>query len=165
MLSKKNFSNKIGAICGYQFPQIHKKNQSTIFPVILNYFIPWGWSTTSVHWNNFRKGKLDKNYNRGKKVPKVIKKINLLVKSNKKNIWSLEFIIYNFFNNKKFIFPTKSLVKNIGFDGTGVNSKITNNFDTFYTPTKKINDKIVIENNSLKKSQENILFKYIRYFY
>lgn len=67
--------------------------------------------------------------------------------------------------DKKFIFPNKSLVKNIGFDGTGVNSKITNNFDTFYTPTKKINDKNIIENDKSTKEQEKILLKYIKYFY
>ena len=80
--------------------------------------------------------------------------MSILVKNNEKNIWSLNFIIYNFLDGKKFIFSNKSLVKNIGFDGTGVNSKNTNIFETFYTRSKKVNDKI-IENNILKKNKNN----------
>jgi len=166
MLNAKNFSSEIGAICSYQFPKMHEKNKSIIYPMLLNYFIPWGWATTSSHWVNFAKYNKNKdNFYSKKKFPKVIKKLNTLVKNNKKNIWSLNFIIYNFLIDKKFIFPNKSLVKNIGFDGTGVNSKITNNFDTFYTPTKKINDKDIIENDKSTKEQEKILLKYIKYFY
>ena len=166
MLNKKNIFNEVGAICGYQFPKIHKKNKHTIFPMLLNYFIPWGWATTSFHWINFRKMKKNKNnFYYLKNFLKIIKKLNKLVKNNTKNIWSLNFIIYNFLTKKKFVFPNKSLIKNIGFDGTGVNSKITNSFDTIYFPTKKINTKNMIENDKLKKDQEENLLKYIRYFY
>ena len=166
MLNKKNIFQEVGAICGYQFPEIHEKNKHTIYPILLNYFIPWGWATTSYHWINFEKMKKNKNNFYSKEsFPKVIKKLNTLVKNNEKNIWSLNFIIYNFFLKKKFIFPNKSLVKNIGFDGTGVNSKITNSFDTVYTSTKKISTKNIIEKNKLKNNQERNLLKYIGYFY
>jgi hypothetical protein len=166
LLNKKNIFKEVGAICGYQFPKIHQKNKRTIYPILLNYFIPWGWATTSSHWINFEKMKKNKsNFYHKKDFSKIIKKLNTLVKNNSKNIWSLNFIIYNFLTKKNFIFPSKSLVKNIGFDGTGVNSKITNSFDTIYTATKKIDTKHVIEDDKLKKDQEMNLLKYIRYFY
>ena len=107
-------------------------------PIKLNFFIPWGWATSSGHWINYRKQKKDMTVKIKSNLPKIIKKLNILVKNNEKNIWSLNFIIYNFLDGKKFIFPNKSLVKNIGFDGTGVNSKNTNIFETFYTRSKKL---------------------------
>ena len=164
MLNKKNIFEKIGAICAYQFPNIHKKKDIILRPIKLNFFIPWGWATSSDHWINYRKQKKDMTVKIKSNLPKIIKKLNILVKNNEKNIWSLNFIIYNFLDGKKFIFPNKSLVKNIGFDGTGVNSKNTNIFETFYTRSKKVNDKI-IENNILKKKQEQFLNKHLKYFY
>lgn len=165
MLKKKSLFEKIGAICAYQFPNIHKKNNYTLHPVELDFFIPWGWATTSAHWTEYRKKKNNlKNLSIKSKFPKIIKRLNKLVKNNEKNIWSLNFIIYNFLQGKKFIFPDKSLIKNIGFDGTGVNSKNTNVFETFYTPSKKIYDNIIYD-NKLRKRQEQILNKHLKYFY
>ena len=165
MLKKKDIFKKVGAICAYQFPNIHKKNNHTVHPVELDFFIPWGWATTSAHWKIYRNKKNNlKNFSTKYKLPKIIKKLNKIVKNNEKNIWSLNFIIYNFLQGKKFIFPDKSLIKNIGFDGTGVNSKNTNVFETFYTPSKKIDDNIIYD-DKLRKKQEQILNKYLKFFY
>ena len=66
--------------------------------------------------------------------------IRKLLKNRRKtkNIWSLKFIIYNYLNNKKYIYPNKSQIKNIGFDGSGVNSKITDKFTVKYYQAKKL---------------------------
>ena len=79
-----------------------------------------------------------------------------IIKTEMKDLFILQ--------GKKFIFPDKSLIKNIGFDGTGVNSKNTNVFETFYTPSKKIYDNIIYD-NKLRKKQEQILNKHLKYFY
>ena len=47
-----------------------------------------------------------------------------------KKIWSYNFIKYNYLNQLSYLYPSKSLVKNIGFDGSGINSKITDIFTT-----------------------------------
>ena len=59
----------------------------------------------------------------------------------------------------------KSLIKNIGFDGSGINSSITDKFNTFYRKTKKISANKIIENKKLQKKQLLILSKTFKYFY
>ena len=88
---------------------------------------------------------------------------NKLTKSTKK-IWSLRFMKFNFIKNKKFIYPSKSLVKNIGFDGSGINSKVTDKFLTEYSPSELISSKIT-NNNYLTKIQKLFLIKTVKYFF
>ena len=40
----------------------------------------------------------------------------------------LNYISYIYNKKKKYIYPSHSMIKNIGFDGSGVNSKNTNLF-------------------------------------
>ena len=56
--------------------------------------------------------------------------------------------------NKKIIFPNVSLVKNIGFDGSGVNSSITNKFNTFYTNVKINNSDFNIYNDKMLRTNK-----------
>ena len=58
----------------------------------------------------------------------------------------------------------KSLIKNIGFDGSGVNSSITDKFNSFYTVIKRINVAKVHQNIILQKKQLLILSKRVKYF-
>jgi len=162
---KKNYSNEIAAICGYQLPEIHSKYRKVINVLVFDNFIPWGWSIKSRDWKDFRK-----NYKKERKKKnniKLSKLLNLLINkvSNKKNIWSLDFMIYNFLNKKKYIFPTKSLIKNIGFDGSGINSKITDRFNTYYTKSTNINVGSYKKYNNLINKQNNILEKVFSFFY
>ena len=71
---------------------------------------------------------------------------------------------FNRDNNKNFIFPSKSLIKNIGFDGSGINSKITDKFNTDYFPNIKSSSKLSYD-NKLILLQEKILLKRIKFFY
>ncbi len=166
-LKKFKYDNTVAAICGYQLPNIQENNKRAMSIFKLDYFIPWGWALKSSDWISYRKQnkkKIDK-----KKVLKKIKSrviIKLLKNIKKtKDIWSLRFIIYNYLNNKKYIFPNKSQVKNIGFDGSGVNSKITDKFSVKYYPSKKINfNKIILDKKIIKK-QEKELFEKINYYY
>ena len=52
-----------------------------------------------------------------------------------------------------------------GFDGSGINSSITDKFNTFYRKTKKISANKIIENKKLQKKQLLILSKTFKYFY
>ena len=164
--NSKIYNKKIGAICGYQFPKIHDQKSSNLYPLILNYFIPWGWAIKSKQWRDYRKKSYLKN-NKNKSDSNILKNLKKLkkIKKNGREIWSLNFIIYNFIKNYSFIFPSKSLVKNIGFVGSGVNSKLTSQFNTFYTSTKKIVTNKIIKNKKVQKTQEKILLSSIKYFY
>tara|TARA_B100000579_G_scaffold407984_1_gene395691 strand:+ start:571 stop:1401 length:831 start_codon:yes stop_codon:yes gene_type:complete len=155
--------NDVQGICGYQLPEIHMKNSKILYSIALKNFMPWGWATWSKKYKNYLSFK--KNNHNNKKNSKIINKI-LSIKINKQKIWTLNFIRYCFFCNKFFIYPNKSQVKNIGFDGSGINSSFSFKFNTFYTFSKKINIvkdiKIDIKKSNL---QEKILLKRLPLFY
>jgi len=73
-------------------------------------------------------------------------------------------MLYNFLKKKKYLYPSKSLVKNIGFDGTGVNSKISDNFHTYYTASNKMDLSVVQKKEFINKQQKFILAN-IKYYY
>ena len=163
---KENISNlksnqNIAAICGYQIPELHKKFSSykNLNTIILKYFIPWGWSVSSEHWLNFIK------YNKNKKKVKdsILIRLEKLVK-DKKKIWSYAFIKYNYLNKFSYLYPSKSLIKNIGFDGSGINSKITDKFTTSFSSSKKINRNIINNNEYINLQRKGLMSK-LKYFY
>jgi len=165
-LKKYNKEEKIAAICGYQFMNFDKKSKK-LKTVFLKHFIPWGWATWSKNWQAYRSNniKFEKKYIL--KIPRFIRKIQkkVLIKKKKKNYWSLNYMQHNYLNNKYFVYPNHPLVKNIGFDGSGTNCIITNEF---YVYEKKIS-KINLENFSLYKNDllkhEKQLKKVIKNFY
>ena len=127
-----------------------------------------GWAISQKKWvtvyNMMKKSK----YKKSKSVPNFFRKYlnNNFHKKKGKKLWSLKFIYENYISKKKYIYPNFSLVKNIGFDGTGVNSKITNRFDVkdrhpkqFYTFKKFNYDK------NLSKNHNKFFEKNIKYFY
>ena len=164
IINNKNFKYYNNPICGYQFPEIHNKSNK-FFPIYLKYFIPWGWFIPSVLWKKFLKfSKTNENIKINEKLFNKIKKIS---KNKINNIWSLQFIKFILHNKIQIIFPNISLIKNIGFDGSGVNSKITNKLNTRY---KKINikkDKYfrIYNDKELHKKQITVLSNRVGYFY
>tara|TARA_B100000963_G_C22615975_1_gene667354 strand:- start:1006 stop:1845 length:840 start_codon:yes stop_codon:yes gene_type:complete len=164
LTNNKNFKYSKNPICGYQLPEIHNK-ANKFFPLYLKYFIPWGWFISSEIWKKFIKFlKIHKSIKINDKLFNKIKKIS---KNKVNNIWSLQFIKFNLYNKTYIIFPNISLIKNIGFDGSGINSKITNKLNTRY---KKINIKKneyfnIFQNNKLQKQQTTVLSKRVGYFY
>ena len=159
----KNFSkeNQIGAICSYQFSDFTNfKNNKFI---LLNNFITWGWGIESKKWIqfiNFKNNKLKKLSLKKTIYKKVINKTSF-----KKNIWSLDFIKYNYFKKKKFIFPTNSLIKNIGFDGTGTNSKYSDKLIVKNEKKKISFKKRYLIDLKLQKKQQKKLNNLINLFY
>lgn len=158
-------NNSVGAICGYQLPEIHQALSKTIKAVGLRNFSSWGWATWSKKWKNYLNHELNyetNNFKINSKILKIINKKNV----DKKKIWTLKYITYSNLNTNFFVFPNKSLIKNIGFDGSGVNSKSTLMFNTKYYPSKKILIKKELKiNEKLSLIQENILSKRLHLFY
>tara|TARA_X000000368_G_C22984800_1_gene691624 strand:+ start:523 stop:1353 length:831 start_codon:yes stop_codon:yes gene_type:complete len=156
------FKNYCGAVCSYMFPEISQKDSNKLYPLSLNYFIPWGWATNRENWKNF----LLKRKN--KKILFKNKTIysRLINNLNKKNIWTIDFIYHNLQKGKKFIYPNFSLIKNIGFDGSGINSKIDNSLRVVGNKNKniKISNNILI-NQRIQVKQETILSSKIKLFY
>ena len=151
----------IAGICGYQIPELHKKFllNKNLKTIVLKYFIPWGWCVSSKHWLKF----MEYETNNKRVKDGILNKIKKIVK-NEKKIWSYNFIKYNYLNQLSYLYPSKSLVKNIGFDGSGINSKITDIFTTSFSNSKKIETNI-INNNQYIKLQRKSLLNRIKYFY
>ena len=164
IIKRQFYKKNTVPICGYQLPEIENAKDRNIYPLFFKYFIPWGWFVTYKDWNEYRSSKsiTKKDFIKNDKLFSQIKKI--AEKKNKK-IWSLKFIEYNLIRKRKIIFPNKSLIKNIGFDGSGVNSSITDKFNSFYTVIKRINVAKVHQNIILQKKQLLILSKRVKYFF
>jgi len=165
-LKKFRNDNNISTICGYQFPNFTKaKNE--IIPLALPNFISWGWAIWSDKWREYRRNKQNIYKNANLFLPPFMKKYykKKYLMKKRRNIWTLNFMFFNYIKNKKYIFPNISLVKNIGFDGTGVNSKFTSDFQVFDRKIKKINLNKQILNKNLTKRQNFIIKKKINYFY
>lgn len=157
-LSKNNLKKNI--VCCYQTPNMIENNNYLKFNNT-NLFIPWGWVISDENIENFIKFYNRKNsYNiKDEFFDKIASTIKL-----KKNIWSLDFMKFCKLNNISFIYPSISFIKNIGFDGSGINSKVTNNFDTKFNSFTKIKNEIFISSN-YKKKQKNFIKRNLSYFY
>jgi hypothetical protein len=156
------FKKNCAAICSYMFPEISESNSKKLYPLSLNYFISWGWATNRGNWKFFLKKKKNKKiyFNFNTHYKKFLKNKTL----NK--IWTIDFIYHNLNINKKYIYPNYSLIKNIGFDGSGVNSKIDNSLRVVGNKNKKIifSNKIIYKKKIAYK-QEKILLKKLKLFY
>ena len=155
--SSSYFKKNHNPICGYQFPQLHSK-ENKLSTLILDYFIPWGWCVNSKLWSKYLTYSKKKSRKTNDNLINKISKICL--KKENKSIWSKKFIEFNLIANKKIIFPNKSLIKNIGFDGSGINSSITDKFNTIYSKlsTKRFNMNFK-QNNKLQKKQKKFCLK------
>ena len=161
-LDSDYFKNECAAVCSYMFPEISEHNSKKLYPISLNYFISWGWATNKNNWKFF----LNKKNNNKIKFNFNTPYSKFLKKRNSNNIWTLDFIYHNLNLDKKYIYPNYSLVKNIGFDGSGVNSKVDNSLRIVGNKNKKIffSKKIIYKKN-IEYKQEKILQKKLKLFY
>jgi hypothetical protein len=152
---------KIMSISGYSFP-IKKHHLPEIF------FLPvtscWGWATWDRSWKYFSKNpqelintfsdedirrfNVDNTFNYWSQI--------LDNASKKIDTWAIFFYAAVFRHQGLTLFPGKSLVENIGFDGSGVHCGVTNifkaglSYDNINALTTNIGvNKIVL--NHLKK--------------
>ncbi len=154
----------INSICSFQFYKHKNIKQNDLFLMDMPHFIPWGWGTWSKKWNTFKKTKILKYKN----YPNFLNKYNNknYRKNQKQNIWSLNYILYQYHFNKKSLFPNISLIKNIGFDGSGINSKLSAEFTSSEIKIKKFTkNKKLFNDNDIYKNQLNLISKKINLFY
>ena len=142
--SYENIEN-IYSINGFMFP-VNIKEHSTF---LLPYTSTWGWATWKNKWSVFNAQINEDDRNVLRNDPSLKKRFDLsdydytsmLNFSN--NSWGIKWYYSVFIRNGLNVFPTVSLVKNIGNDGSGTNCK--NEKDT--TPFSKSNSvTIKIEN-------------------
>jgi hypothetical protein len=160
----QEFKKNLNPICGYQLPEIQKNEKKYLYPIFLDFFIPWGWCISARYWKMYQKYLKLKNK---KKIDNVLlNKIRIITKNKNKSIWSKDFIEYNILKSIKIIFPSISLIKNIGFDGSGVNSGITDVFNSAYLKSKFKSSVFKIKSDKfLQRKQMKILIKRVKYFF
>lgn len=118
-------------IAGYMFPASLNMDDDALF---LPFISSWGWATWSRAWNNFDVNAA--NFQKLKVDKQLIKKFNLngnydyfkMLKSQqngKTESWAIRWYLSVFFLNGLTLYPKKTLVENIGFDGTGENCLIS----------------------------------------
>lgn len=140
-LIKYKNNNKVKSICSYNNLGL-AEDDSCFF---LRRFNPWGWATWKDRWIKFDPNlevtisKLN-SFGKINDLPVDLRsysKNNYLINS-KQDIWSLSWTMSHYLDNSVVLYPSKSLVHNIGFDGSGVHC----------TKTKIFHIK---KNNNLKK--------------
>lgn len=147
---------KVISICGYMYP-VKTKNCETFF---LRLPDSWGWATWKRGWDLFELNA--NNLLEGLKAGKLIRKFDLnggygysnMLKrqvGGKFSSWAICWYAVSLLNDKLSLYPSKSLVRNIGFDDSGINCGYGAGFavDTFQ-------GKINILNIPLQENQDAI---------
>ncbi|MBI1768762.1 MAG: glycosyltransferase family 2 protein [Bacteroidetes bacterium] len=158
VLNMYSDSQNIWSVTGYMFPLAYKTEPRT---VVLPYISTWGWGTWKEKWISFVEAK--HHYNLGKN-PSLIKRFNLsdydyssMLKNNRQTSWGIRWYFHVFCFNGLSVFPTQSLLANIGKDGSGTN----------YTTIDNSLEPIICPTISVKKVESiDLLFldKYLEYF-
>ncbi|MCK5823182.1 MAG: glycosyltransferase family 2 protein [Bacteroidales bacterium] len=164
-------SDKIMHVGGYTPPVKIPIKDDFYF---LRFASSWGWATWKRAWEKYE--------NSGEKLLNMLIQNNQTKKfdfngaypftqmlkdniSNKINSWAINWNATIFLNDGLGVYPKKSLVNNIGFDGTGVHcntSKVHNIRRIKTTTTISFNNKEIVENKKAKNAYEKFYKKISR---
>lgn len=170
-------NSEIGAISGFTYPLRclkHYKEDVFISPTGNS----WGWATWKEVWNQVDwEVKYYKQWRGNRKERKKFDSIqygiaNMLDSQMEKKIdsWAVRWDFHFYVNKLYTIYPRKSLILNIGFDGSGVHCGTENILqDTVNGEIKKYNPKKVVINKRIIRemsrfNKQNILNKIINIF-
>ena len=153
---------EVASIHGYNYPvQAHK--ESTFF---LRGADCWGWATWSRAWKlldtnaeyllkTLQDKNLTKTFNFNNTYPYSIMLRNKL--HNKNNSWAILWYASAFLKNKYTLYPSISMVKNIGNDNSGTHARATDEMDVTLSTRPLHLQKIEISQN---KAQYNAFAQY-----
>lgn len=160
--------NRVASIHGYTYP-MRGKLPETFF---LKGSGSWGWATWERAWEFFEED--------GGKLLSEIKRRNLSREfdvngsypftkmlrdqsQGKNNSWAIRWAGSVFIRDMLTLYPGKSLVKNTGFDGSGVHCKPTDVFDTTLSNKEIRVSKIPVEENLEVKNRLAHYYRLSRY--
>lgn len=117
----------VRSVCGYLFPCDFVSEPGR--PLLLRRFCPWGWATWRDRWSDY-----DPNLRRaisrleaaGIPIDDLGEDLAALCRSwayleNRVDVWSVPWTLDHYAMNGWAVYPTESVIDNIGFDGTGLN--------------------------------------------
>lgn len=147
-LDQYESEKKVFGVSGYQFSPSKEIKQSTYFLPIMS---SWGYGTWADRWNqiNFNGEELlemVENKKIGDKLNFGSIKYYQMLKDQVRNLnnsWAVRFYVSMYLKSGLFLYPNKSLLVNLGFDGTGVHSG--SSASSHYKNTNHFNDTIKIK--------------------
>ena len=156
---------KVGSISGYRYPPILQSR--------FNFFIKggdcWGWATWKDRWDDFSLDidyrsnmtnfyiKMHFNYLYSYKFTEILSKSYL-----EKKTWAIRWHCHLYFNNQLTLYPHKTLVNNIGNDGSGTNCELNNSFNSMIDDNSSELVKIDITNSFIGYLDFVFFFIYLR---
>ena len=158
LLSYYRANEKIYSVTGYTYPlEIPVKYEYDVY--FSSRASSWGWGTWKDRWDtvdwevndygNFIKNpELSKSFNTGgDDLTKMLKD----QMNGKIDSWSIIWIYSHFKNNSYCVFPTKSRLRNIGADGSGIHTDKTKKYDVliYEDETELILTKEIILNDEI----------------
>jgi hypothetical protein len=157
---------KVMQISGHMFPLKFTSSQED--SIFLPFTTSWGWATWQRAWHHFDpeiKGyeqlKLNKN-NRDKfDLNGSFAYFDMLESqlTGKIDAWDIRWYLSTFMLDGLTLFPKKSLVANIGFDGSGTHCGKSSSLDGEMTQYKILSMPKTVK---LNYKEVNIVFKYLR---
>ncbi len=150
---------RVGAICSNMY-LVRKSLPETFF---LNFFDSWGWGTWKDKWELFNSNALellkeikdkklekDFDFNNSYFFTQLLELQSLGIV----NSWAIRWQASLFLSNKLCLFPQKSLVKNIGFEKEGSNTKTSLGGIVFTSNFDKGNNFIKVEKINVEENLE-----------
>ena len=150
----------IYSINAYMFPITINENTTFLLP----YTSTWGWGTWKNRWATFNPIINELDIQTITNNPSLKARFNLSdydytsMLNSGNNSWGIKWYYSIFLKNGLNVFPTLTLVKNIGFDNTGVNCKDEQFEQTLFKTTNTVTIKAESQLNL------NYLSKYLSHF-
>lgn len=144
-LTKYADDKRIGSISGYSWPQENNIKRSDIY--FSGRFCSWGWATWKDRWAHYERdaGILDELYSNVESSMNLArwgKDLSVMLRDWKNGLndsWAVFFTLILIKQQWYTVTPVNSLIKNIGFDGTGVHCGVNNIFDIEFVASKNRN--------------------------
>ena len=165
--------NKVSSISGYVYPiNTNQEKNETFF---IRGADCWGWGTWKRAWSTFEKDgevlinkilkkKLSHDFNFSGSIDLVQMLQDQIDKKN--DSWAVRWIASNYLQNKLILYPNKSLVQNIGNEGSGTHNLKTNRYNVNLFNDKFKFKKIKIkENKKMRQKIEKFFYSFSRYYY
>ena len=166
-LNKYHEEKDVWHISGYSMDTIINTDKGTFFTQEMNC---WGWGTWTDRWENLEKNIENKVSYLDEKIKKRFNfygynknNLNQLILNDELKIktWAIYWYQHIFINGGVCLNPSKSLVRNMGFDGTGEH-KSTNKFYEINNLNRSGNFNFPNKVTKSKLNEFLIIFEYIK---
>ncbi|MDW8516030.1 glycosyltransferase family protein [Priestia flexa] len=152
-------NEKIWSISGYtpniKFPTTYEEDV-----YMTSRGCSWGWATWKERWNSIdweiesyytfiKSRKKKKMFNEGGNDLTYMLKDQIFKRIDS---WAIRWVYNQFIQDKYTIYPTKSLVNNIGTDASGTHSSSTQKYDVYLCEEKLVLSESLAVNSEIKKS-------------